>query len=440
MHMSHVSLHHYSKLSSYIVSCLSLSRSLSLFLSLNAFSDNIPRRGPVIFTVNHANQFIDAVMVLCTCQQKISYLMAEASWKRRIIGDIAWALDVVPVKRAQDNAKPGTGTIQIHRHTEDWKKDDAEEETSTSTSTSTNPLLCTMIIRGMGTQFTKELQPGDKVRPGTTAHAFKVQTIVSDVELITEAAEIPSDFSVSKGDESIPYDILRHIPLTVVFQKVLDKLASGGAIGIFPEGGSHDRTDLLPLKIGISLIAYSALEKHGLNVQIVPVGLSYFRAHRWRGRAVVEYGRPIEIDPATLPDFKAGDAPRRKVCNDLLEQIETSMRSVLVQTPDYETLELLHTARRLYQKGPLTTSERQDLSRRFAQGYKKLLLLSEGNPPQEWLDLQERLRSYQYELKDLGLKDYQVIGTHRTFGRLLSKLPALTCTSAHLLCVRCLLF
>ena len=56
------------------------------------FRDNIPRRGPVIFTINHANQFMDAVMVLCTCQQKISYLMAEASWQRRIIGDIAWAL------------------------------------------------------------------------------------------------------------------------------------------------------------------------------------------------------------------------------------------------------------------------------------------------------------------------------------------------------------
>ena len=58
--------------------------------------------------------------------------------------------------------------------------------------------------------------------------------------------------------------------------------------GIFPEGGSHDRTDLLPLKVGVALIAYSALEKDGINVPIVPVGLNYFKAHRWRGRAVVE--------------------------------------------------------------------------------------------------------------------------------------------------------
>ena len=60
--------------------------------------------------------------------------------------------------------------------------------------------------------------------------------------------------------------------------------------GIFPEGGSHDRTDLLPLKVGVALIAYSSLEKDGINVPIVPVGLNYFQAHRWRGRAVVEVG------------------------------------------------------------------------------------------------------------------------------------------------------
>ena len=109
-----------------------------------------------------------------------------------------------------------------------------------------------------------------------------------------------------------------------------DRLAGNGALGIFPEGGSHDRTDLLPLKIGISLIAYSALEKDGLNVPIVPVGLSYFRAHRWRGRAVVEYGRPFYIDPSTLDDYKAGGSKRRTVCNDLLEEVEANMRSVIV--------------------------------------------------------------------------------------------------------------
>ena len=308
---------------------------------------------------------------------------------------------MVPVKRAQDEAVPGTGKIQIDqpltRSSDDaLSKDDDDDE------------IPTLTITGIGTEFTKELNPSDKVRPPGTAYAFKVKTVVSDTEILVEAADLPENFPFPKKDAPVTFDILRHIPLTVVFQKVLDKLATGGAIGIFPEGGSHDRTDLLPLKIGISLIAYSALEKDGMNIPIVPVGLSYFRAHRWRGRAVVEYGRPILIDPATLPDFQAGGLRRRKVCSDLLGQIESSMRSVLVSAPDYETLQFIHTMRRLYQKGVLDASERQDLSRRFAEGYKQLLLKTAGNPPKEWLDLQSRILAYQDELKDLGIKDYQV--------------------------------
>jgi glycerol-3-phosphate O-acyltransferase/dihydroxyacetone phosphate acyltransferase len=42
----------------------------------------------------------------------------------------------------------------------------------------------------------------------------------------------------------------------------------------------------------------------------------------------------------------------------------------------------------------LASGEKQDLSRRFAEGYRKLLLMTDGNPPQEWLDLQDRIVVY----------------------------------------------
>ncbi len=34
-----------------------------------------------------------------------------------------------------------------------------------------------------------------------------------------------------------------------MFDTVQNELAKGKCLGIFPEGGSHDRTDLLPLKV-----------------------------------------------------------------------------------------------------------------------------------------------------------------------------------------------
>jgi glycerol-3-phosphate O-acyltransferase/dihydroxyacetone phosphate acyltransferase len=246
--------------------------------------ENIPQFGPVIFTVNHANQFIDAIMVLCTCQHKVSYLMAENSWKRPIIGHFAWALGVVPVKRAQDDAKPGTGQVTMKR-------------------ASTN--VSEIVVKGTDSLFVKELAAGDKIRLAGTAAGFKVKGIENEKTLTLEGDDIPTDF-LFPSDTPVAFDILKRIDTKVVFEKVLDKLADGGACGIFPEGGSHDRTDLLPLKVGVALVAYSALEKDGLSIPIVPVGLNYFKAYRWRGRAVVEYGQPIFVDPATLKDYKAG--------------------------------------------------------------------------------------------------------------------------------------
>lgn len=349
--------------------------------------DNIPKYGPVIFTGNHANQFIDGVTILCTCQHKISYLIAEKSWKRRVIGDLAWALDAVPVKRAQDAAIRGRGRLSF---------------------TVMSPEL--IKVQGFDTDFESDLKEGDKIRPPGTAVALKIKKIEGPNSMVVDgvAAE-----GLNLPDSPVEFDVLKHVDQKVVYEKVLDKLASGGSIGIFPEGGSHDRADLLPLKVGVALIAYSALEKDGLLVPILPVGLNYFNPHRFRGRAIVEYGPATYVDPSTLKAFQAGGAERRRVCNELLERIQDSMKSVIVSAPDYETLQMIHTARRLYQQKQLHAQEKQDLSRRFAEGYKQLILRTEGKPPQEWIDLQDRIMAYQRELKDLGIRDYQVPGLDR---------------------------
>jgi glycerol-3-phosphate O-acyltransferase/dihydroxyacetone phosphate acyltransferase len=228
-------------------------------------------------------------MVLCTCQHQVSYLMAETSYKRPVIGHLAWAMGVVPVKRAQDFAKPGTGKVTMKRSTTNASE---------------------IVVKGTESLFVKELAAGDKIRLAGTAAGFKVKGIENERTLTLEDEDVPTDFSFP-SDTPVAFDILKRTDTKIVFEKVLDKLADGGTVGIFPEGGSHDRTDLLPLKVGVALIAYSAMEKDGLSIPIVPVGLNYFKAHRWRGRAVVEYGQPIFVDPATLKDYKAGGSQVR---------------------------------------------------------------------------------------------------------------------------------
>lgn len=373
-------------------------------------AENIPHYGPIIFTSNHANQFIDSIVIMSTCQRTISYLIAEKSWKRRIIGDLAWAMGAVPVKRAQDSAKIGSGSISIVQQPESLPHtDEASHYAEGSGEDKKKKQLLNannFSVVGTNTKFLSEIAIGDKIRchDHNNSVALKIVEICSDKSMIIESSI--SDLSPS----FTTFDIMQRIDQTTVYASVLSKLLGGGTIGIFPEGGSHDRTDLLPLKAGIALIAYSAMEKHGLNVPIVPVGLNYFRGHRFRGRVIIEFGKPTFIDPKTMVDYQKGGDDRRRVCNEVLNRVSDYMRGVIVSAPDYDSLQIIHTARRLYTSGIPTSSEKQDMSRRFAEGYKKLILMTNGNPPQAWLDLQDRIKNYQKDLKELGIRDYQVPG------------------------------
>ena len=186
---------------------------------------NIPTFGPCIFSVNHANQFVDAVMLVCTCQRQASYLMAETSYKRRVIGDLAWALGVVPVSRPQDSAIKGTGTVSISLRASDSEDEKFNEEYGGSDAADNKSYL----VNGFDTVFTKELSVGDKIRPPGTPTALKIKEILNDTTLIIDGVGVPETFETF--DEPKKFDILKRVDQKQVYEKVLDKIASGGAIG-----------------------------------------------------------------------------------------------------------------------------------------------------------------------------------------------------------------
>ena len=73
--------------------------------------ENVPRKGATIFVGNHSNQFVDALVLLSQLPRDISFLIAQKSMKRPVIGHVARALRSVPVVRAQDVAVPGEGVL-----------------------------------------------------------------------------------------------------------------------------------------------------------------------------------------------------------------------------------------------------------------------------------------------------------------------------------------
>ncbi len=184
---------------------------------------------------------------------------------------------------------------------------------------------------------------------------------------------------------------------SAAFEALFAVLRRGEAFGIFPEGISHSRSELAPLKTGAARIALGAA-KDGVRVRLVPCGLSYHRRERLRGRVLVQFGAPVEIDDERVRAFEQDP---RAAAHALTGDIELALRALTINAKDFETLHVLDGVRRLYRpKGKrLSLAERAEVTRRFLDHYERL----QGVP--EIAALYDDVASYLFQLEALGLTD-----------------------------------
>lgn len=89
----------------------------------------------------------------------------------------------------------------------------------------------------------------------------------------------------------------------------------------------------------MSLMALGAMANDpNVKVKIVPVGLSYFHAHRFRSRAVVEFGSAMDVPQELVEMFKLGGPEKREAVGKLLNLVYDGLKTVTVRAPDYDTL------------------------------------------------------------------------------------------------------
>ncbi|KZT11387.1 glycerol-3-phosphate O-acyltransferase [Laetiporus sulphureus 93-53] len=360
---------------------------------------HIPRDGPVIFVAApHHNQFLDplllALQVNRETRRKVQFLIAAKSMKRKVIGLFARMMSSIPVARAADDAKPGTGQVSI--------SDD-------------DPCL----VVGYGTRFTKEFSPKMQIMLPRLVNSpvAEVIEVISDTQLRIKkefggdsgkgTARIREKLKEvqAEGEQGFEFKKLPHVDQHEMYQHVYQCLTEGGCIGIFPEGGSHDRTDLLPLKAGVSLMALGAMANNpSVKVKILPVGLSYFHAHRFRSRAVVEFGPALDVPEELVEMYKQGGQQKREAVSKLLDYIYDALKTVTIRAPDYETLMLCQAARRLYETPGqhLTLGQVVEMNRRFLEGY----LHFKDEPKVQ--KLRDDVLKYNRMVRDLGLRDHQV--------------------------------
>ena len=132
-------------------------------------------------------------------------------------------MHAIPVKRSQDYSSKGTGLITC----------DGSGK-----------------IIGTNTKFTTEVHPGDTIK-------------VSSFELVVKSIEsddILTPLSIGKFTD-MNFKVIPKLDQSQIYEAVQKELKQGGCIGIFPEGGSHDRTTPLPLKAGVCLMALGAMAR-----------------------------------------------------------------------------------------------------------------------------------------------------------------------------------
>lgn len=247
----------------------------------------VPKEGPVIFVcAPHANQvystiplaafdprsdksqFVDPLILMRVVKResdrRIHVLTAEKSMKRKFIGTMAAASGAVPVGRAMDSTKPVPGRIYLP-----------------------DPVNDPCLVRGVGTNFeAKDFQVGGSLvlpKVNETAASAEIQEIKGPEEIrlkrpfkggvamqqltgrndMTEDGTFINGASSKKGPapdyEGTNFKVAPKLDQTQVYDAVHTVLHRGGTIAIFPEGGSHDRTDLLPLKGRLENLVYAAL-------------------------------------------------------------------------------------------------------------------------------------------------------------------------------------
>ena len=111
-------------------------------------------------------------------------------------------------------------------------------------------------------------------------------------------------------------------------------LAQRDLVAIFPEGTTHDRAQIDPIKTGAARIALGARAAGARDVAIVAVGLTFPDKVSLRSSALVQFGLPVDLD-VVAPDGVGPDDT--DAVRQLTGVIDRGIRAVSPDFPDVET-------------------------------------------------------------------------------------------------------
>jgi 1-acyl-sn-glycerol-3-phosphate acyltransferase len=192
------------------------------------------------------------------------------------------------------------------------------------------------------------------------------------------------------------------------FVRCHELLAAGGAIALFPEGASHAEPALLPLKTGAARIVLGAEAERGpLGLRVVPVGLVFDVRGRFRSRALVRVGAPIDAVAAAGEGWREQS---REAVRALTAAIEDGLEEVTLNFESWDEARRVGRAAEVLERTDPDLPRRESLAAGFEArravllGYREL---SERHPKRVRA-LAEEVAAYQALLGAAGVRDRQV--------------------------------
>ena len=191
------------------------------------------------------------------------------------------------------------------------------------------------------------------------------------------------------------------------FEKGFQILKNNGAFLIFPEGVSTGERTLSKIKTGAARIGFGAMVKNdwALDITMIPVGLSYSNAIKFKSNVIVRYGSPI-----SLKEFRDQyDLDEFNVVNQLTQQIETALTKLTTNVNDLASEEIVSALELIYKK-ELMTDLGLDLKNK-SDDFSATKGLVNGvewyfkNKPERVEEFKEKFQNYQNHLSLLKLKD-----------------------------------
>lgn len=186
------------------------------------------------------------------------------------------------------------------------------------------------------------------------------------------------------------------------FAAAANCLANGGTIGICPEGISHDRPGLQPIKTGAARMALGAVATgQAAHLKIVPAGLYYTSKTSFRSDVLLYFGKPIEVQPAELED----GLPPRAAVRELSQVIEDALRNVMLDAQHEEALQTITRAEEIFsaesdaEENESSLADELRLRQQFIKGYTALM----ARAPDRVRKLEARIKSFDQQLNQAGV-------------------------------------